>query len=374
MADTPQTRLATRLCFFITGAGIASWAPLVPYAKERIGADESTLGLLLLCFGIGSVFTMPLAGGICGRMGSRFVILLGGLGIAAALPILACAGSVPGLVAGLLLFGASIGAVDVAVNIHGTLVQEEAGVSLMSNFHGMYSVGGVAGSAGMTAVLSSGVPPHFAVLMPVALILSCLGFSAPRLLKARSAVDTPFFVIPRGIVILLGLLTFVLFLAEGAMLDWSAVLLESDRGIATEKAGVGFVLFSIAMTIGRLTGDSVTQAMGGRKFLIVGAITGAAGLAMIVYAPWNPVALAGFIVTGLGIANMVPVMFTAASRQKAMPPALGIAAVSALGYLGVLAGPASLGFIAKSISLPGVFLFLALLVLGVGAMAKVVKD
>jgi fucose permease len=296
------------------------------------------------------------------------------LGIAAALPILASAGSIPGLIAGLLMFGASIGAIDVAVNIHGTMVQEKAGVSLMSNFHGMYSVGGVAGSAGMTVILASGIPPHMAAWMSVAVVLACLLFSAPRLLGSRSAGDTPFFVIPRGIVILIGLLAFALFLVEGAMLDWSAVLLEGDRGISKEKAGIGFVLFSLAMTVGRFAGDSVTQALGGRKILAFGAMFAAAGLGMIVFAPWNPMVLAGFIVTGLGAANMVPVLFTAAGRQKTMPPALAIAAVSALGYLGVLAGPASLGFIAKSISLPGVFVVLAVMILMVGAMAKVARD
>lgn len=370
MADTPQARLATRLSFFVAGVGLSSWAPLVPYAKERIGADDSTLGLLLLCLGVGSVVAMPLAGGLCGRVGSRFVILLAGLGIILALPVLATAGSVVPLVLGLLVFGASIGAIDVAVNIHGTLVQESAGVPLMSNFHGMYSVGGLAGSAGMTAVLASGLAPRLAVWIPVVVILACLVVSAPRLLKNRAVGDTPFIVVPRGIVILIGFLAFSMFLVEGAMLDWSAVLLEGSRGISKEKAGIGYVLFSLAMTVGRLTGDPVTQLLGNRRILLFGGLSAAAGIAMVVFAPWNALVLTGFVVIGLGSANMVPVLFTSAGRQKAMPPDLAIAAVSALGYMGVLAGPASIGFIAASIGLPGAFVVLAVLGLSAAALSK----
>ena len=373
MADTPRTRLATRLSFFVAGLGVASWAPLVPYAKDRVGADEAMLGMLLLCLGIGSVVSMPLSGGLCGRMGSRFVILLGGLGVAAALPVLATAGSVPLLAAGLFLFGASIGAVDVAVNIHGTTVQEAAGVPLMSNFHGMYSVGGLAGSAGMTALLSFGALPSAAVWIPTLVVLLCLVLSAPRLLKTKAAGDTPFFVRPRGVVIVIGVLAGSMFLVEGAMLDWSAVLLESSRGIATEKAGIGFVLFSLAMTVGRLTGDAVTHVLGGRRILFFGALLAASGIALVVFAPWNPLVLAGFVIIGLGAANMVPVLFTAAGRQKIMSPDLAIAAVSALGYLGVLIGPAAIGFIAKSITLSGAFLVLGVLTLLVGSMSRVVS-
>lgn len=349
--DTPASRLATRLVFFIVGFGMSCWAPLVPYVKSRIGADEAELGLLLLCLGLGSVISMPLAAGLSGRWGCRTVLLLSSLGIAISLPILAFAPTVPALVFALLFFGASIGVIDVAANIHGTEVQNAAGVPLMSNFHGMYSVGGLAGAGAMTLMLAVGMKPLPATLVAMSFLFYCVWLSAPGLLRTKSASDAPFFVLPQGITLLIGMLAFIIFLVEGAMLDWSAVLLSEERQIPTDKAGIGYALFALAMTVGRLTGDRTIKRFGERKVLLFGSLLTTAGTVVLIFVPIPLLSLSGFLVIGYGAANLVPVLFTAAGSQKSMPKEFAIAAVSFMGYAGVLCGPAFVGFLAKATGL-----------------------
>lgn len=368
---TPGGKLATRLAFFLAGMGVSCWAPLVPYAKIKIGLNEADLGLLLLYLGIGSVIAMPLAGGMAAKFGSRRVILIAAAGIITVLPLLALASTSFCLAVALAIFGASLGAIDVAANIHGTEVEHREGVPLMSNFHGFYSIGGLAGSAAMTFLLMRQVSPLFATICASLFGLGCILVAAPRLLAAQPDHQAPFFVRPRGVVLVIGTLTFTVFLVEGAMLDWGAVLLHEARGMLASEAGIGYVLFSLAMTCGRLTGDRITSKWGGTRVLFHGAWITSAGLACIVFVPGTPLALLGFLVVGLGAANVVPVLYSATGKQTAMPKDLAISAVSIMGYSGILVGPAAIGFFAELTSLPITFGVLALLTLGVAALSGI---
>ncbi|MCR6629755.1 MAG: MFS transporter [Magnetospirillum sp.] len=362
--DRPATRLATRLCFLAAGFAMACWAPLVPYAKARLGLDEASLGLLLLCLGIGSVTSMPLTGALVGRLGSRVVILAAGAGLCAALPGLALAGSMPVQALSLLLFGASLGAIDVAMNVHAVAVEKDAGVPLMSGFHGLFSVGCVAGAGTMASLLALGLTPGAATGIAVLAVLAALGMAAPRLLRHTSGGEaSPLFVRPHGAVLLLGALAFVAFLTEGAILDWTALFLIETRGFAPWAGGIGFALFSLAMTAGRLTGDRVVAALGGRRVLLWGGLLAVAGFVVLVAAPWAILSLLGLVLMGLGASNLVPVLFSAAGRQQAMPVGLAVAAMTTIGYAGILAGPALIGFAAAAVGLPASFVMLAGLVL-----------
>jgi MFS family permease len=367
----PRLRLATRLTFFIAGMGIACWAPLVPYAKAKLDLDEAGLGMMLLFLGAGSVSAMPVAGGLSTRFGSRSVILGGVIGLILILPLLSVVTAPWQLSLCLALFGASLGAVDVAANIHGVEVEHRAGVPMMSNFHGFYSIGGLAGSGAMTLLLTNGVSPWTATLSASMLGLFCALIAGPRLIATRPESGTPFFVRPRGIVLLIGCLTFIIFLLEGALLDWSAVLLEETRGMPESRAGTGYALFSLAMAIGRLTGDRLTARWGGAKILLHGSILTAGGLACVILAPSTGVALIGFPILGLGAANLVPVLFSTASRQTVMPKDLAISAISVMGYAGILAGPAAIGFIAGFTGLEGVFGILAAAVLTLAFFSRI---
>lgn len=184
--DRPQTRLATRLSFLAAGFAMACWAPLVPFAKENVAVDEAGLGLLLLCIGAGSVCAMPLTGWLAARIGSRPLIMTGGLGLAAVLPLLMLANSVPLLALALMAFGATLGLIDVAMNIHAVEVERDAPKPLMSNFHAMFSIGGFAGAGGVTLLLAAGMLPVMAALCGSVVTAVGLLLARPGLLHARA--------------------------------------------------------------------------------------------------------------------------------------------------------------------------------------------
>ena len=357
-------RLATRLSFLLAGLAMASWAPQVPYAAARLGVGNSAFGLLLLCLGIGSLLAMQATGAAVSRYGSRAVVLVGGAGLCLTLPLLAWAPTPFVLATALIIFGASIGSIDVAVNVHAVEVEQAAGEPLMSGFHGMYSLGGLIGAAGGTALLTAGMAPIAAAVVAAAVAAVLLVSSAPGLLRTKSAHTAPLFVIPRGIVILIGALACIAFLTEGAILDWSALLLTGSFGVPTAQAGIAYALFSVTMTVGRLTGDVVVKRLGERRTLLYGGLMVTAGFAVIVLVPSALLALSGFLLIGLGAANLVPILFSTAGRQNAMPPVLAIASMTTLGYAGILAGPAAIGYIASLASLRTAFAILGLLMLG----------
>ena len=179
----------------------------------------------------------------------------------------------------------------------------------------------------------------------------------------KEASGTPLFVIPKGVVIFLGVLCFIVFLAEGAILDWSAVFLIASHDLDVSQAGLGYTVFATAMTVGRLTGDSVVAALGGTRVVLIGGLVAAAGFLLAVLAPIPILAFGGYLLIGLGASNIVPVFFTAAGQQKAMPASLAIAAITTLGYAGILIGPAAIGLVAQYANLGTAFLGIAALLL-----------
>jgi MFS family permease len=357
-------RLSTRLGFLVAGLLMASWAPQVPFAAARLGLGDSALGLLLLCLGIGSLLAMQVTGAAVARFGSRAVTLVSGAGLCLTLPLLAYAYTPFFLGAALLIFGASIGAMDVAVNVHAVEVEHAVGEPLMSGFHGMYSLGGLVGAAGGTVLLTAGLSPTAAASSAAVVSAVLLVLSAPGLLRSRSAHEAPLFVIPRGVVILIGVLACIAFLTEGAILDWSALLLTGSFAVPAAQAGIAYALFSIAMTVGRLTGDFVVKRLGQGRTLLCGGLMVTGGFAVLVWVPSAWLAFCGFLLIGLGAANLVPILFSTAGRQNVMPPVLAIAAMTTLGYAGILAGPAAIGYIASLTSLRTAFAVLGLLMLG----------
>lgn len=362
--DPPETgaALATRLAFFGAGFTMAAWAPLIPFVKAQLGANDAQLGLLLLSLGVGSLIAMPVTGAISARRGARGMILLGGAGLVLLLPALMLSGSAMTLGAALFVFGAALGTIDVAMNVHGAEVERRTGRPMMSGFHAMWSVGGIAGAGTMTGLLSLGLSPQMAGFFGAGIAATAFGIAAPRLLRARSGgTDAPAFVLPRGIVLLIAGLTAIVFLVEGAVLDWGALLSVERDLLPKTQAGLGFMLFSIAMAIGRLSGDRLVARIGPFKALFWGALVVILGLGMVLTSPHLVPAMMGFFLVGLGAANLVPVLFSAVGRQTIMPPALAIAAVTTTGYGGILIGPALVGFVSQATSLQIAFWTLAVL-------------
>jgi predicted MFS family arabinose efflux permease len=361
-ANRPETRLATRLAFLVAGFGVACWAPLVPFAKQRLQVDDGTLGLLLLCLGVGSIAAMLLAGIINSRHGSRPIILGGGFGLAVLLPLLVVAGSPVSLGLTLLGFGAALGSLDVAMNIHAVEVERAAAKPLMSGFHALFSVGGFIGATLITFLLSSNIAPFSSTLFASVLMAIAMAFAAPRLLRASHSENAPAIVAPHGIVLLLAALAMVMFLVEAAILDWSALLVTGKGLVSEAKGGLGYSIFAIAMTAGRFGGDFVSTRVGDRAILFWGGLATIGGFALVLLAPISSLAMSGFLLIGLGASNIVPVLFRRAGAQRAMPAGLAVAAITTAGYAGNLVGPAAIGFVAKAAGLPVAFWLLAALV------------
>ncbi|MCK3852306.1 MFS transporter [Pseudomonas sp. W2Jun17] len=366
-------QMSTRIAFFIAGFGIAAWAPLVPYAKARADLNEGTLGLLLLCLGVGSIIAMPAAGALASRYGCRLVLTAGTLMICLALPMLATVSSIPLLIAGLFLFGAGLGTVDSTVNLQAVIVERASGKTMMSGFHGLFSLGGIVGAAGVAGLLGLGLSPLQATLVVVAIMVVALLKAAPHLLPYGSESSGPAFAVPHGVVLFIGCLCFIVFLAEGAVLDWSAVFLSAERGLDEAYAGLGYAAFALTMTAGRLTGDAIVRRLGATRVIVIGGTLACVGLLIATLLPAWETALLGYALVGAGCSNIVPVLYTAVGKQKVMPEHIAVPAITTLGYAGILAGPAVIGFIAHGSSLSTAFVLIAVLLAAVAISGKILK-
>jgi predicted MFS family arabinose efflux permease len=373
--DLRAPRLATRAMFLICGTVTASWAPQVPLAKARLGIDDGVLGLALLGMGAGAMVAMPLAGFLAARFSSRLITALGGLVICLSLPLIILAPDALMLGLALFLFGAATGSMDVAMNVQAAAVEARGGRPLMSSFHGMFSVGGLIGAGGASLMLGLGLSPLTVALVVSGLMLALLAAQAGSMLPPeRGAAQAGMrFTLPRGIVLVLGLLTFVLFQAEGAILDWSAVFLHEARGQDPAVAGLGYAMFAVAMAVMRLAGDGITSRFGGEAVVRLGSALAAAGFLLAILTPWPVAGLIGFALVGVGAANVVPVLFSAAGRVPGMAPGMAISTIATLGYCGILVGPAAIGFIADHIGLPAALGIVAALLVATAASARAVR-
>ena len=352
---------ANQAFFFVGGFGTASWAPLVPLLKARLDVAEDVLGLLLLCIGIGSLLTMPIAGFLAGRFGCRRVLAVDSVVFAALLILLAVVGDIHFAVPALLAFGAAMGILDVTVNIHAVRVEQLLKKRLMSGMHALWSMGGFLGaglftvwhSLGLTAL---GATACSSTLM-VILTLAFMRF----LLAGRSEPGGKKLAVPRGVVVFIALVAGISFLVEGAVMDWSGVFLTEVRSMDMSLAGTGFASFSAAMLLMRLLGDAIVNRVGARRVVLAGSIIAITGFLIVIFSPAGKFIFLGFFAIGFGCANIVPIFFSLMGRQRDMPLNAAVSSVSTFGYLGVLMGPAAIGFIAHSTSLLASFVLLAVL-------------
>lgn len=352
---------ATRAFFFIGGFGSASWAPLVPVLRERLAIGDDVLGLLLLCIGIGSLATMPLSGALSARLGCRRVLVATGILFACTLLAVTLVDSLWTAVPVILVFGALMGCLDVVINVAAVIVEKGIGRRIMSGMHAFWSLGGFVGAGlygvwvgvlGLTAFQSTAIAAGIVLALTV-------GFG--RNLIPYGGGGGSLIAIPRGIVVFVGITAFIAFLSEGAVMDWSGVYLTVVRGMDLALAGVGFSVFSAAMLTMRFLGDRVVQRIGQRPVAVGGALLTLVGILLIMFAPVDALLYFGFFAIGIGSANIVPVFFSLMGRQNVMPIGTAVSAVSTMGYLGILAGPAAIGFISSATNLQTAFGMLAVL-------------
>ncbi len=355
-------RLSTRITFFVVGFVMAAWAPLVPYAKQRLGIEDAQFGTLLLCMGIGSIIGMPLAGRLAMRFGLRRLLQVCGLIFCATLLGLASAGNIWSMGVLLFVFGACLGITDICVNLQASIVEKATGKALMSGFHGLFSVGTFAGAGGVTLILHAGWPLEQVSIMAAVFAAALLVAAAPRQISRLDDSSSTAFVFPKGVVLLLALLSFACLLVEGAMLDWSALYLHEIHQVEKAQSGIAYTLFTLMMAVARLIGDRITDLWGDR--LVLGAGTALSIVGYIIAQTLSvELALVGFALAGFGLGNAIPILFRAALNQKMMPGVTALSSVATIGYLGVLFGPGLIGYLSHAFTLKIAFWLLTLLLL-----------
>ena len=352
---------AARAFFFIGGFGTATWAPLVPLLRERLMVGDDVLGMLLLCIGVGSLLTMPLSGALAMRLGCRRVVMTAAILFAAILLLVSCVDALSLAVPIVLIFGAVMGCIDVVVNIVAVLVEKGIGRRIMSGMHAFWSLGGFAG-AGLYGVWVGllGLTPFQSTAIAAGLILLLTAVYGRHLIPYGGGSGA-LLALPRGIIVFVGMTAFIAFLSEGAVMDWGGVYLTTVRGMDLALAGTGYSVFSAAMLTMRFLGDRVVQRIGALMVAVGGALLAFGGILLVMFAPVDALLYVGFFAIGIGSANIVPVFFSLMGRQNVMPVSAAVSAVSTMGYLGILAGPAAIGFVSSLTTLQTAFAMLAAL-------------
>lgn len=357
---------AVRAIFFFSGFGCATWAPLVPIVKQGLSVSDDIMGMLLLCIGIGSFLSMPLSGALARKYGCRKVITIASIIFIIILLAITQVNSVYQLVPLLLVFGSAMGLIDVVMNINAVFVEQASGRSIMSNFHAMWSIGCFIGAGIFGIWLSLGLSPLMATIIAVLIMLALLSFCYGKLLPYGAKEDekeSTLLAIPKGIIIFFSIIIGISFLAEGAVMDWSGIYITEVHGMDIALAGTGYSIYSVAMFLTRITGDYAVNRFGKKIMVAGGLLLSFIGFMLLVFASWEPLIFSAFFLMGIGLANVVPVIYSLAGNQTDMPSGQAVAAMGTFGYLGILCGPAAIGYISNATSLNWAFGVLAVLII-----------
>jgi len=332
--------------FLGNGFGIGVWAGQLPRFKAALSLSDGELSLALLAFSIGAVLLMPTIGWVITHVGSRLATVTAALAFTLGLLLIGLAPNLALFVVTSFLAGAFSGALDISMNTNATVVEKAWGAAIMSSFHAFFSLGGLLGSAvsGLLIELELSI---FATLLVACILMGLLFLAAAFGMMSeaeRTVGEGPGFTLPRGPVVLVAVLAMLCFIVEGAMVDWTAIYLQTVTGVALEKAVMGFAAFSLTMTICRFLGDAVVRRLGRARTMRVGGLLAAAGLALATLIPQPIPATIGFGLVGLGLANLVPVLFSTGAQIPGVAPSVGVAMVATLGYGGYLMGPPMIGF------------------------------
>jgi MFS family permease len=349
MTSSPSNaRWAVAATFFLHGFVWGNWAPHIPLVKERLGVGPGLFGVALLAIAAGAVIAMPISGFLINRYGSANLTRATGVMLSLALipPVMAADFATFILVA--VFFGAAIGSMDVAMNAHGIAVEKALRQPVMSFFHGGFSIGGMAGAffgAAMLDLMSERSHVILAGFLTLALMLVAFRFLLPS--SVDRGLSGTSFAWPTRATIGLGILCFLALMAEGSVVDWSAILLRARFQLDASTAALGYALYSAGMALSRLVGDWARVKLGAVTLVRASALLAAIGISVAVSIPAPFLAIAAFAFAGIGVGNIAPILFAGGGRLEPDAPGRGIAAVTTLGYLGFLAGPPLIGFAAE---------------------------
>ncbi|MBB1600077.1 MULTISPECIES: MFS transporter [unclassified Variovorax] len=353
-ATSRGNRWATRTQFFCSGFIFATWGVHVPTIKTHYGLDEAQLGFAMLAAGVGALFGITRASRWIGRHGARRIAGCAGTVYALLIALLVLMPGYAALLGLLAAFGLVTSVFDVAINTDAAQLEAHEGAHLMSGMHGMFSLGGMVGAVSGGAALATGMGVQAHLLAVAAVMALAIAGSSTRMLPRPAGVAADAdagFRLPRGALVVMGVLAALGLIAEGAIYDWSVLYLNQELGAPQQQAALAYASFSAAMAAARFGGDALRARFAPAQLLRASALLAAASMTLVLLTdlPW--LALAGFAGVGVGFANVVPILFAASAQVPGVEPSRGIAAVSAAAYLGFMAGPPVIGLLARVSSL-----------------------
>jgi len=365
-------RIAVSAVFFLYGLCFASWASRIPSIQQSIGLSDAQLGLVLIALPVGSMISLPLAGFLTAKAGSRKIVIIATILYSFALVTLGLAGNVYHLVTGLFVFGLSGNLLNISVNTQAVGVEALYKRTIMASFHGIWSLAGFIGAAIGTYMMGRGIFPyqHFILVMITAVIILLL--SNRNLLRedARPQANQPIFAKPDKSLINLGIIAFCSMICEGAMFDWSGIYFKKVVVADEVWLGAGYTAFMSMMAFGRFFADRATVRFGIKNILQFSGLLTATGLLTAVLFPNMITAIIGFLFVGLGVSSVIPLVYSAAGRSKILTPGVALATVSTIGFLGFLSGPPIIGLVAGATSLRVSFSIIAVMGLCVSIVAS----
>ncbi|WP_211467220.1 MFS transporter [Collimonas silvisoli] len=365
--NTRMRSAALPLLFLLLGVIYASWVSRIPALRDNLQLDPASLSLFLLGGGIGAVASFPLAAWLIGHYGARRASWYAGLLLLITMPCLALAPTLPLLMLAMLCLGACSSCFNVAINALGAEAEKIAGRSIMSQLHAWFCVGTLSGALLGSAIAGMGVRPllHFSLIAVCAAIPMRRCYRALPNDRPQYIAGKKHFAMPHGPLIALGVVAFGGAIVEGSVADWSGVYMKDLLFASDGVAPLAFALFAGMMLLTRMIGDKLKESFGARRVVAGGALTAGLGMLIALLASQIPLAIAGFALTGVGVATIFPFIFSAAGRHG--PTAL--AGVTTMGYTGGLIGPPVIGFLAHGFGLPAALSLVGVLCIAVALAA-----
>ena len=353
LAQRRLHRISVSSFFFLAGICFASWASRIPDIQARLQLNSAALGGVLLCLPVGLLTSLPIAGYLVAKYGSRIIVILAAILYSCTLPMLGFSGSVTQLMITLFVFGFGGNMMNISVNTQAVATEGLYHKPIMASFHGVWSMAGFSGAAIGTVMVHLHVLPPYHFLCITTLATAILVLFSRNLINKDSNRNEkqPVFARPDKSILNFGLIAFFSMICEGAMFDWSGIyfakVVRPDPTLVT----VGYTAFMSTMATGRFVGDWVAYRLGMKTMLQLSGLLTAGGLLLAVCFPQFITATIGFLIVGAGVSSIIPMIYSAAGKSKIMSPGVAIAAVSTIGYLGFLFGPPFIGFIAQVTSL-----------------------
>lgn len=371
--DARQYRIATSVFFFISGLGYSSWASRIPSIQQQLHLNEAQLGAVLFALPIGLMLTMPVTGKLLGAFSSRKIMMFGAMLFNVVLSLPGFTTNVWQLALLLFCFGSARNLLNLSMNAQAVQVQHLFPQSIMTTFHGIWSVAGFTGAAIGYLMVSMNIAPSYHLLLVSVLLLGFTVYYYPKTFPDQPVVETTkraVFALPDKSLLKYSLICFACMATENTMYDWSGLYFEKVIGASKSTAVAAFVIYMIAMTTGRFSGDRLVKKLGIQSILHYSGWLILTGLLLAILLPYPVTAGIGFIFAGLGVSCVVPLVFSLAGKSKGANSGQTLASISTIGYLGFLVVPPLIGFVAQATSLRISFAIIAICGMGIVGMTR----